>query len=69
MYPLLCYTFIILLTTISTNIALTTALINFEKEREGKSSILEIGKSLFDTNFDLALANLTIILSLNVFLA
>ena len=69
MYPLLCYTFIILLTTISTNIALTTALINFEKERGGKSSILEIGKSLFDTNFDLALANLTIILSLNVFLA
>ena len=69
MYPLLCYTFIILLTTISTNIALTTALINFEKEREGKSSILGIGKSLFDTNFDLALANLTIILSLNVFLA
>ena len=59
----------VLLATTSTNIALTTALNNFGSKRQDKSPILGIDKLLLDTNFDLALTNLSVILSLNIVLA
>ena len=58
----------ILLTITSTDIALTTTLTNFDSKRQDKSSTLTIYKPLLDTTFDLALTNLTIILSLYIVL-
>ena len=58
----------VLLTATSTDIALTTALINFDSKRQDKSSILGTDKPLLETNFDLALTKLTVILSLYIVL-
>ena len=58
-----------LLATTSTDIALTTALSNFDSNRQVKSSILGTDEPLLDTTFDLALTNLTAILSLYIVLA
>ena len=60
---------IVLLTTTSTDIALTTALTNFDSKRQDKSSILGIDRHLLDTTLDLALTNLIVILSSYIVLA
>ena len=58
-----------LLATTSTDIALTTALTNLDSKKLDKSSILRIDRPLLDTTFDLALTNLTVILSLHIVIA
>ena len=61
--------YMVLLTTISTDIVLTTALINLNSKRQENSSLLRVDKFLLDATFDLALTDLTLILSLNKVLA
>ena len=59
----------VLVTTTTTDIALTSTLTNFDSKRQGKSSILGIDKALLQTTFDLALTILAVILSSYVVLA
>ena len=61
--------YMVLLTTISTDIVLMTALINLNSKRQENSSLLRVDKFLLDATFDLALTDLTLILSLNKVLA